>query len=473
MTRLTWLAALTPILVATTAAAQPKLPAPTVAAPPPDLVTAPPDDFDKQLDELFSHGGLTSDQAAKRAGAVSPDVQRKVAEIDASIAEAEQIELQRVPQVIGKGSYTRLSYIAPVVIPFGGQNFTIPFLQNNYLLEGSINVPLSDYLLRYPKLVKAARLGTEAARVARRQSEISAGEDARLAYYEWVRSRLQVLVAKRQLAQVQTTLAQMRALAEVQRLSRADLMRFESQEAESEQTVDQLENITDLREEQLRILIGADANEQLSVGEDIRQDLTAPSLQRLEDALQIAKQQRLDFRSLDVGIEAKDKQSEAELSNQLPRLSAFGVIDYADPNQRIFPQEDAFKFTWSAGVQLQWTLSDTLTSRETQKRLDAETRELVADRANLERGTKIELLQAQQAVSLALHDLQTTKKGLDSAAESYRVRQELLANDRATAVELVDAETDLTRARIAALNARVDLRVAVTQLAHALGNDTK
>jgi outer membrane protein TolC len=53
------------------------------------------------------------------------------------------------------------------------------------------------------------------------------------------------------------------------------------------------------------------------------------------------------------------------------------------------------------------------------------------------------------------------------------VRKELLNAERATAVELVDAETELTRARIAALNARVDLRVARAQLDHAVGNDAK
>ena len=74
------------------------------------------------------------------------------------------------------------------------------------------------------------------------------------------------------------------------------------------------------------------------------------------------------------------------------------------------------------------------------------------------RGTRIELLAAQQAVQLAQHSLATSQKGLAAAEESYRVRRELLDAERATAVELVDAETELTRARIAALNARVDLR---------------
>jgi outer membrane protein TolC len=60
---------------------------------------------------------------------------------------------------------------------------------------------------------------------------------------------------------------------------------------------------------------------------------------------------------------------------------------------------------------------------------------------------------------------------LISAEEGYRVRKELLNAERATAVELVDAQTTLTQARVAALNARIDLRVALSQLAHALGND--
>ena len=82
-------------------------------------------------------------------------------------------------------------------------------------------------------------------------------------------------------------------------------------------------------------------------------------------------------------------------------------------------------------------------------------------------------MSAQQAVALAQRAFATSQKGLAAAEESYRVRQALLAAQRATAVELVDAETELTRARITALNARVDLRVAIAQLAHALGSDVQ
>ncbi|HEX3473895.1 MAG TPA: TolC family protein [Kofleriaceae bacterium] len=455
----------------------PRPPAPRPAAAP----AAAPDDlaaFDRDLDTLFAAGGLTAEQAASRAQTASPTVRRRAAELDAAIAQRQAAELALVPQVRGTASYTRLSAIqvAPISFPIGGMtiNFAFPSpLTNAYLAEAQLAVPLSDYLLRFPALIDTAKLGVEAARIDKRSSEIGAGQDARLAYYEWVRARLQVLIAQRQLVQVQRTLDQVRALAEVQRLSRADLMRVEAQQADAEQTVDQLQNLAQLREEQLRILIGAAPGEPLAVGEDIRAEVQVGGVAAIGDLVDTARRQRLEFKVIDVGIAAKQRQRDAELANSLPRLSAFGVADYADPNQRVFPQVDQFKFTWQVGAQLTWTINDALIAETTKRRIAAEANELRADRQNLDNGTRIEVQSAQQAVALAQHALATTQKGLAAAEESYRVRRELLNAERATAVELVDAETELTRARIAALNARVDLRVAQAQLSHAIGNDAK
>jgi len=424
--------------------------------------------FEHDLDGLFATGGLTADQAASRAGSASPTVRRRVAEIDAAVAQVQAAELARVPVVSGKASYTRLSPLDP--IPLGATQFTPPV--NAYLAEAQLVVPLSDYVLRYPRLIDAARLGAEVARIDRRSSEVGAGQDARLAYYEWVRAKLQVVISKRQLVQVQRTLDQVRALAEVQRLSKADLLRVESQEAQAEQVVDQLDTVAELREEQLRLLIGA-TSEPLAIGEDIRAEVTVPGAAKLDDLLGTAKRQRLEFKVIDTGIQAKESQRAAEQANLLPRLSAFAVADYANPNQRVLLSGDEFKLTWQVGAQLTWTLNDALISQTSDRRIRAEANELRADRENLERGTRIEVLAAQQSVAIAQHALATSQKGLAAAEEGYRVRKELLNAQRATAVELVDAETDLTRARITALNARVDLRVARAQLEHAVGNDAR
>ncbi len=458
------------VLATAPALAQPAPPAPPAQRSPADELAS----FEKELDALFAPGGLTADQAAARAPAASPSVRKSAAQIDIAVAAAETAELVRVPRVAVSASYTRLSKLDPITFGMPGMGApSIEFPQNSLASQAQVGVALSDYVVRYPKLIEAARSGLEAARVGKRANELAAGHDARIAYYEWVRSKLQVLIATRQLTQVRATLGQVRALADAQRLSTADRMRVESQEAQAEQVLDQLRFLSELREEQLRLLIGAAPGEPLAIGEDIRGERAAPPGQALDQLLDAAKLRRLEFRALDLGITAKEKQRESERANQYPKLSAFAIADYARPNQRAFLEPDEFKLTWSLGLQLSWTLNDTLISRATQRRFEAEARELRADRENLERGTRLAVMAAQQAVSLAQRSLATSQKGLAAAAESYRVRQELLRADRGTAVELVDAETELTRARIAALNARVDLRVALAQLDHALGNDVR
>jgi outer membrane protein len=454
------------------AIAQPKAPAPA-PAPRPAPPAAAEDTFEKDLDALFSSGGLTADQAAARSVKTSPVVKRSVADIEVAIAQAEQAELSRVPRIGASFTYSRLSDVDSALVIPGMGSFEFPVFLNTYSADANININLSDYVLRYPKLIAAARLGEEVARVSRRSSEVNVGQDARLAYYEWVRSKLQLLIAERQLAQVRSTLGQIRALAEAQRVSRADLMRVESNEAVADQTLTQLKLLQQLREEQLRILIDEPAGTPLSIGEDIRQDLAPPAAAALDDALVTARKQRLDFKVLDTGIEAKEKQRAAEQASYYPKLSGFATAQYSNPNQRFFGSSEAeFNFSWAAGLQLSWALNDALFAKTADRRLRGETDGLRADRENLDRGTRIQIIAAQQAIENARTALATSRKGLAAAEEGYRVRRELLNAERATAVELVDAETDLTRARITALNARVDLRVAIVQLEHALGNDT-
>lgn len=457
------------LLAAGTAAAQPA-PAPQPAA----QIVKPADEeaaFTKELDSMFVQGGLTSEQAAARAPQASPTVAEKVQELAAAAANLQSAKLLEVPHVGGTASYTRLSFIPPVNLGFGGMNFQIPFLQNQYVLQAQIQVPVLDYFVRFPKVIDSARYSHDAAQVNELNSQVGASQDARLAYYEWVRARLNVVIARRQLAQVQATLAQEQALADVQRVSRADLLRIESQAASTQQALDVLTNVVVLREEQLRLLIGASETEKLEMGEDVRKDISAPQIAQLDDLVKHATQRRLDLKSLDLNIQAKDAQKDQELANQLPHLSAFANFDYDRPNQRVFPQADKFKFTWLAGVQLTWFLNDYLQSRTAVDRITAETQELVADRDNLVRATRLEVLTAQQSVQVAILALQTSQTALVAAEEGYRVRRELLNAERATAVELVDAQTTLTQARVASINARIDLRVALAQLAHALGDD--
>jgi outer membrane protein len=56
---------------------------------------------------------------------------------------------------------------------------------------------------------------------------------------------------------------------------------------------------------------------------------------------------------------------------------------------------------------------------------------------------------------------------------AYRVARELFNNGRGTSTTLADAESDLTRARLDLLNAKVNARTARIRLEHALGRDVQ
>jgi outer membrane protein TolC len=67
--------------------------------------------------------------------------------------------------------------------------------------------------------------------------------------------------------------------------------------------------------------------------------------------------------------------------------------------------------------------------------------------------------------------LGATARELDSATEAYRVARDLFKTGRGTSTTLADALGELTKARIDALDAHVDARIARVRLEHAIGND--
>lgn len=440
-------------------------PAPATATP---AVSADAAAVDAELDALFHQGGLTSAAAATRAAKASPDVRRRAADVAAANAAAAKVQLVNVPRIAGTLQYTRLSEIdAPELAP----GFSFPVLLNSYAATAELAVPLSDYALRIPSLVAGARAGLDAARASQQSSEVAVASSAKLAYYEWVRANLQKVVADRSVRQVEATVGQIRALVDVQRASRADLLRVEAQLASARQAAAQLAGLVALREEALRLSIGAAAGEALTIGEDVRQDVTLPSLASLDELMASAVKRRVELRTLEAGITAKERQRQAEKAGKLPRLAAFAQLNYANPNQRVVPSQERFDLTWAAGLQLTWNVNDFLNSRVGVDGFDAEVRGLQADRDRLVEGIRLEVMSAMTALTTARSALETTAQGLAAAEESYRVRKQLLAFERATAVEVVDSEAEVTRARIAALSARVDVRVALVQLARALGED--
>src|SRR5262245_15406023 len=129
--------------------------------------------------------GLTADEAARRASGTSFDVAVRRAEEAVQRAGIGQAIAGYVPKLSVGWRYTRLSEVPSTELG----PVTIVQLENSYELSAQVSVPLSDYLLRVPHSVEAARSSARAARLTTAAADRQVQADARTAFYDWVRAR--------------------------------------------------------------------------------------------------------------------------------------------------------------------------------------------------------------------------------------------------------------------------------------------
>jgi outer membrane protein TolC len=389
-------------------------------------------------------------------------------ELASARAVVDQTKLARIPRVDATLRYTRFSNVTlpPALAPF------IKILNNYYNADAQLTVPISDYFVRIPPAIDAAEASEATALIAEKTTALQASLDARVAYYEWARARLQVVVAERLVQQVGSIVKQVSALVDVQRASRADLLRLQAQQAQADLALVQARDAFAIREEQLRILIGAQPEEQLAIGEDVRADVPIPMLGHAEDLAREALGKRLEMRTLAAAENGLVRVAQSQKADRYPRLSAFAQANYDKPNQRALGSTD-LQFTWAIGAQITWSPNDFLVADTRVDDTDAKIRAISADRESVSDAVRAEVTSYVEQVDISRQALVNTQQALTAAEEGYRVRRELLDAERVTAVELVDAESELTQARIAAIDARIDLRITLARLQHALGNDVQ
>jgi outer membrane protein TolC len=440
-------------------------------------------------DELARPGGLTADEVARRTAAVNPAVRGRSAETEAAVAGVDQARAGYLPRLEAQARRSRLSVLdapalgnlvvtppgtppgpVPAGTPLLSAPLSFPQLSDQTVLQASLIVPLTDYLLRVRPATAAAESSARAAAQGQQTTLLRTTADARIAYYGWVRARLGARVAHQALLQSRQHLDDARAARDAGTASVADVLRVESQVASAELVVTRADNLERLTEEQLRTLMHDDRG-RYAIGEELRVSPAGLAAGGLPVLLDEARGNRAELRALDAAVAAARHQVTLARAPVLPRLDAVGNVTYANPNPRVFPQEGRYKGTWDVGLVATWTPSDLPATLAGVRAARARVRQLEAQRDEVVDSLRLELTQASQAVEEAAVALRTTARGLAAAEESYRVRRILFQNGKATSVEQTDAELELTRARLDALDARVDERIARVRLEHALGRD--
>jgi outer membrane protein TolC len=441
-----------------------------------------------------STGGLTADQVGQRAMDTSFSAKQALETMRAAQARVNAAWANFLPRLSGTARYTRLSsftppsfgtgnlvatnapegQINPLNLPpgvgFEAVSLTFPLVLDNYLLQATLTVPLSDYLFRIDQTYTAATHSADAARFDLGAARATALSNGKTAYYSWMQARGSVIVAVETLNDQRVHLTDARNQFTVGNASKADVLRAETAAAQAELAVVQAKNAADLAEVQMRVALHLPAGQPLVPGEGL--DSQPPSFQgSLVALVDEGLANRYEVKSIKANARAARKTAEANKAGRYPVVSAFGDAIEANPNPRVFPATQTWTPTWDLGVQAIWAPNDILTANGTAADYEARANALEAQEQVTRENITVEVTQDFQAMKQAEFALDSTKRELASATEAYRVARELFNNGRGTSTTLLDAERDLFSARIDALTAAVNIRLARVRLEHGVGRD--
>jgi HAE1 family hydrophobic/amphiphilic exporter-1 len=453
-------------------------------------------ELQRKLEQMKAGQGLTSAEVARRAVANSKQLlakKRSLAVADAGVSKA---QAGYMPKLTVTARYSRLSPITmPQLSLFGDQalvfsqraagtgeveledlaagqipSFAFPVFLNQYALTGTLDIPLSDYVLRVSRAVDAAKENRASEVLNERALRLSVARDARVAYYEWVRAQGSDLVAAQALEQARGHERDAQNAFNAGIVSRADVLRATSQVKTSELFKQRTKTAVDLAAKRLEIMMGVPSPGNFEIGEDV---LTVPPDIVLEEeaAVREATSNRAELQAIETSIRALTSQQKMASAANYPRLDAQGRVNYANPNERFFPGDGKFHATWDVSVLLSWTPTDLLGADAATSEVNSQIQVLAAQRLDMTEALRFEVANALANAANARQAIDVVHEQLAASEEGFRTRGQLYRAGKATSVELIDAETDLTRSRLDVVNAYVDLHVARAQLLHALGRD--
>ena len=220
----------------------------------------------------------------------------------------------------------------------------------------------------------------------------------------------------------------------------------------------------------LRRLIGAAPETVIDLSERLDESVVSQSEASSVDALiTSALAARSERRALERRIESAEARQQAVLATAKPTVSAFGDLDYANPNPRIFPRQGKWQRTWDLGVSASWNFFDF-----------GRVRAQAAEASAVVLATRARLAEVDQLVSAdvrqRLLDLDSSRAvvvaasdAVKSAAEARRVVTDRFAAGVATSTDVLVAQVALLESELARTRALAGVRLAEARLERATG----
>ncbi len=336
----------------------------------------------------------------------------------------------------------------------------------------SANVQLTQPLWLAGKI----GLGLEAAKTYKQLSETGvrlSRDDLRLnltrSFYGVILADEAVRVTREALEQAVRHRENVEALYDQGVVSEYDMIRARVAVANFKPRLREAEASRDLAYRALKILIGVDVDRDVEVRGDLDSATEAPP-EDYTSASQLALQNRLEFRQLDLQRKLYEIQYKVERRNWLwPNLLAgLRWETLAQSEELDIPR---YEFLNGIGGQLilQIPLFDGFASRHRAEQAKINMRSVQRQRVMLERGVKLEIYRALSDWRTSSEDLKAALETQDQARRGMEIAEVRYSEGVGTQLEVLDAQLQLNNANVNVLRAKYNQLMAKAAYDRALG----
>jgi outer membrane protein len=350
----------------------------------------------------------------------------------------------------------------PYALPFGGETFVLheDFTTTTVV---SVNQPLTG-LAYLTELVDAGQHETNATRDDYEKARLDVAYKTADAYLRVLRMKAAATVAHQSVSEIESELAQANQLRQAETYTDIDVLRLKSAKAAADQTALRADTSIATAIAALTVELGLPDGTAFEIDDDLPQQPPGLAM-TLEQAQQRALSTRPDLLGAREHLAAAKNARTAAKEKLLPDIRAVAAWQHFTGVQPFQPLNEEY-----VGLTAQWNVWDWgSTYRGYEEASHDVARAQVAVDALPEtlkaqvRGRWLDAKVKYDSLAVALVQQQT-------AEEAYRLQKVKLDNAAATTTDVIDAETEVAKARLGLANARYDYYLALVELARNVGD---
>ena len=411
---------------------------------------------------------LTLDEAIRRGLETSRRIAEAIARGEAALAVVGERHAATLPQIAAQAGYTRTNHVDAFGILSPTNQFRViyPDVPDNYRTRLDLQWPIYTGG-RLDALERAARIDATASAddIAAARGDLTL--EITRAYWALVTATEALRVVQESVARVGAHLRDVRNQLAAGLVPPSDVFTVEAQESRQRMLAVQAQARRDVAEAELGRLAGVAAGTAVAAAAA----LVAPPAPTasLEALVDVARQQRPERAALVKRASAAGERGRAAAAAARPTVGVGGGLDYANPNPRIFPREQAWRTSWDASVNVSWPLFDGGRARSEVAEAAALARATEARLADFDDVLAVEIRQRLREIDASRAAIDAASDAVRSAAEARRVLGERFAAGVATSTDVLDAQVALLQAELDRTQAMANAHLADARLTRALG----